>query len=320
MGARGDHLPLGGSNEVPVNIEPARSEVPGARRHGARASSCRTRSSATRTFRRRSSTPATLARAQLLRPYPQFAQRLRAARAPKARTATTPASSNGRKRLSHGWGGRVSYTYSVLKDNQIGETNFYSAVGGTPLNNYNYIPSAPACAAGQQFSTACYDPNAEYGYGILDVPHRIIIAPMVELPFGKGKKYASNSGVADAIIGGWSIAFDHDLAGGLPVERAAEQSEPACSVAASARGRTSRPGVDLATPGSYEDRLASADHPTATWINPAAFSLRAVRQLRQHAANDHRSADADAVQHRRRTSRRTSVLVGRSRRSSRSRC
>jgi hypothetical protein len=32
-------------------------------------------------------------------------------------------------------------------------------------------------------------------------------------------------------------------------------------------------GVDLATPGSYEDRLASADHPTATWINPAAFSL-----------------------------------------------
>ena len=33
------------------------------------------------------------------------------------------------------------------------------------------------------------------------------------------------------------------------------------------------PGVDLATAGSYEDRLASADHPAATWINPAAFSL-----------------------------------------------
>ena len=34
-------------------------------------------------------------------------------------------------------------------------------------------------------------------------------------------------------------------------------------------------GVDLATGGSYEDRLASADHATATWINPAAFSLAA---------------------------------------------
>ena len=31
------------------------------------------------------------------------------------------------KRLSHGWGGRFSYTYSVLKDNQFGETNFYAA-------------------------------------------------------------------------------------------------------------------------------------------------------------------------------------------------
>jgi hypothetical protein len=30
-------------------------------------------------------------------------------------------------------------------------------------------------------------------------------------------------------------------------------------------------GVDLATPGSLADRLASADHSTATWINPAAF-------------------------------------------------
>ena len=34
-------------------------------------------------------------------------------------------------------------------------------------------------------------------------------------------------------------------------------------------------GADLATDGSYRDRLASADHATATWINPAAFSLAA---------------------------------------------
>ena len=29
------------------------------------------------------------------------------------------------------------------------------------------------------------------------------------------------------------------------------------------------------TSGSYEDRLASADHPTATWVNPSAFGLAA---------------------------------------------
>ena len=44
-------------------------------------------------------------------------------------------------------------------------------------------------------------------------------------------------------------------------------------------GGTQRPnlvaGVPLNTSGSYADRLASADHPTATWLNPSAFSLAA---------------------------------------------
>jgi hypothetical protein len=44
-------------------------------------------------------------------------------------------------------------------------------------------------------------------------------------------------------------------------------------------GGTQRPnlvsGVDLNTSGSYESRLGSADHPTATWLNPAAFSSAA---------------------------------------------
>ena len=31
-------------------------------------------------------------------------------------------------------------------------------------------------------------------------------------------------------------------------------------------------GQNLATPGNYEDRLASADHRTATWISAAGFS------------------------------------------------
>ena len=30
--------------------------------------------------------------------------------------------------------------------------------------------------------------------------------------------------------------------------------------------------VDLGTSGGNEDRYASADHPTATWLNPAAFT------------------------------------------------
>jgi hypothetical protein len=175
------------------------------------------------------------------------------------------------RRLTHGWGGRVSYTYSQLKDNQWGETNFYSNSGTTPLNNYNYDSSKAACTSGADFNTACYNPRAEYGYGILDVPHRVIIAPIVELPFGKGHSIAS-SGVGSWILGGWTIASITTWQAGFPLN--AVQSNPNSILGSNVGARPNIvSGVDLATSGSYEDRLASADHPTATWINPAAFSL-----------------------------------------------
>ena len=51
-------------------------------------------------------------------------------------------------------------------------------------------------------------------------------------------------------------------------------------------------------PADFADRLASADHPTATWINPAAFTAGAGGHLRQRAAPHHRRADAADQEHR----------------------
>src|SRR5262249_53534691 len=94
-----------------------------------------------------------------------------------------------------------------------------------------------------------------------------------ELPFGKGKKYASNSGVADAIIGGWTVSALINVQAGFPLN--VQQSNPNSAVMN--RGVAARPkivsGVGLGTPRKFGGSPASADHPTATWINPAAFSL-----------------------------------------------
>ena len=137
------------------------------------------------------------------------------------------------------------------------------------MNNYNYMPSMPACAAGQQFTTACYDPKAEYGISMLDVPHRLLLAPIVELPFGVGKRWA-NGRTADLLIGGWTIAAAITLQSGFPIN----VQQPADSRLGGANAnRPNLTGAELATPGSFADRLASADHPSATWLNPAAFSL-----------------------------------------------
>jgi hypothetical protein len=69
------------------------------------------------------------------------------------------------------------------------------------LNNYNYIASMPACT-GRNRATACFDPLSEYGYGVLDVPHRVIFAPIWQLPFGKDRTVGKTSG--RILAGGWT--------------------------------------------------------------------------------------------------------------------
>jgi len=270
MGARGDHLPLGGSVDVAVNVnqmDPKYLALGTAALNAQLPNPFLGNPNVPLSL----STPATLSRARLLTPFPQFTQ-VNARQVTEGRNSYNAGVIEWTKRLSHGFAGRVSYTYSVLKDNQFAEGNFYAAVSpGLPVNNYNYIASAPACAAGQQFTTACYDPKAEWGNGILDVPHRIIVAPIFELPFGKGRAFANNSGLANAIIGGWTIASITTWQSGFPLN--VQQSNPNPSLSGVAARPNLAGGVDLATTGDYYDRLASADHPTATWINPAAFTL-----------------------------------------------
>jgi len=159
----------------------------------------------------------------------------------------------------------VSYTYSVLKDNQIGEQNFYSQRGnGLPVNNYNYVASMPGCTTTSY--AACFNPLVDYGYSILDVPHRVILAPIWQLPFGKDRRWAT-SGVGNALAGGWTMSAVVNMQSGFPIGLTQTDN--------TLLGGANRPnltGTSFETPGSVEDRLASADHPTATWLNPAAIS------------------------------------------------
>ena len=254
IGSKGDHLGLGGSEDTPVNINQLDPKYMAL---GAALNA----SLPNPFFGNANAGPlasqATLTRAQLLRPYPQF-QNVNARHVLEGKSTYNAAVVEWSKRTTRGWGGRVSYTYSVLKDNLVGQDNFYSPISpGLPLNNYNYIPGS-----------AYYNPDADYTYSLLDVPHRVIIAPIVELPFGKGKKWANDSSVADWIIGGWTLSAAINLQSGFPLN--VQQTDNTGTFAGVQRPNIV-PGADLATSGSFEDRLSSADHPTATWLNPAAF-------------------------------------------------
>jgi hypothetical protein len=51
-----------------------------------------------------------------------------------------------------------------------------------------------------------FDPNARRGVSDFDTTHQINTNWIVQLPFGKGKRYANASGGADAVIGGWELS------------------------------------------------------------------------------------------------------------------
>ena len=59
------------------------------------------------------------------------------------------------------------------------------------------------------------DINAEHGSSNYDIKHRFVYSYVWELPFGSGKRWATD-GVGAAVLGGWSFSGITSLQGGLP--------------------------------------------------------------------------------------------------------
>jgi len=257
IGARGDHLPLGGTNDTALNVNQLDPKYMAL---GSALNAALPNPFFGVAAAGPLATQATLTRAQLLRPYPQFLN-ISARQVSEGINRYNAGVVEWTRRPGGGswFGGRASYTYSVLKDNQFGESNFFSNAGpGLPLNSYAYLEGSPY-----------YNPRADYAYGILDVPHRLVLAPILEVPFGEGRRWSTTNGLLDLIAGGWTAAALVTIQSGFPI--GVQQSDNTGTF-----GGAQRPnvvdGVDRATSGDMADRLASADHSAATWLNPAAFT------------------------------------------------
>ncbi len=63
------------------------------------------------------------------------------------------------------------------------------------------------------------DPNLNYGTNPFNRKHNFVVSALAELPFGKGKKYASDAtGFTDALIGGWQVNTNMYIQSGLPFD------------------------------------------------------------------------------------------------------
>ena len=188
------------------------------------------------------STSSTIARGQLLRPFPQF-QNVLAHRVSQGRARYNAFVVKAERRIRHGWGMNINYTFSRTNDSQFGESNFFSNRRNAALDNYNL--------------------DLEFGRSLLDTPHRLNLTGTVELPFGEGRRWLDRGGLINALLGGWAVTGIGSYQSGFPL--AIFQSSNNSGLFGSSQRPNLVAGVDPKTSGSETERLNN-------WINPAAYA------------------------------------------------
>ncbi len=130
---------------------------------------------------------ATIQRQQLLRPYPQFTQVL--SRNYDGSSSYQSAQFRLERRFTQGYSFLTTYTLSRFEE----QTSALNAVDG-PAGIYEKRRSD------------------------VDVPHRVVVSGILELPFGRGRKFGSSWNKAlDLIAGGWNVSAIYQWQSGRPL-------------------------------------------------------------------------------------------------------
>jgi trimeric autotransporter adhesin len=191
------------------------------------------------------SSQATIARGQLLRPYPQFLDvRAWSESAGFARYHSVVLKLE--RRMRNGLAGRANYTWSRNWDNLFGQTNFLDTTVSTPLDNYNL--------------------DAEYSPSVATAPHRMVLTGTYQLPFGQGRRFLTTASVAETILGGWQVTAIGTYQSGFPLS--ISQNNNNAGTFGGGQRPNLVPSVDPETPGSDLDRING-------WLDPAAFAAAA---------------------------------------------
>ncbi len=168
----------------------------------------------------------TVARSQLLRPYPEFQDIYTTNN--DGKSWYNSAQLSLQKRMTHGFTLGIAYTYS------------------------RWMQATEYLNAGDTKPTKMISD--------LNVPHRLSISGIFELPFGKGRRFGSDaSGLTNALVGGWQIEGVYTYQAGFPVPFGAPATNTSFAPTAS----------DIFYNGGD---IASGNPTTAQWFNTDVFT------------------------------------------------
>ena len=100
-----------------------------------------------------------------------------------------------------------------------------------------------------------------------DIRHSFNANAIYELPFGQGRKYLAQPGLARSFLGGWEMSLITTARTGLPVNVTVDRS---ASAVPDGNTQTQRPNLVVGVPLQPPPGATVAD-----WINPAAFVVPA---------------------------------------------
>jgi outer membrane receptor protein involved in Fe transport len=189
----------------------------------------------------------TVKAAQLLLPYPQFDD-VGMAEPDNRDSIYHSMQLKFQKRFAAGAQVLATYTVAKLIDNTNSEINWLEAASPTwgDANAYNL--------------------RAARSLDGFDIPQRLVIASVIDLPFGRGRKFGSNMNkIENALIGGWGFDSIITFSSGFPVIIGG------CPGALSSSGV---PNVGCALPdriGSEHMTSGSLDQKLAHWFDPSTF-------------------------------------------------
>jgi outer membrane receptor protein involved in Fe transport len=173
-----------------------------------------------------------------LRPYPAFGQ-------VTSRGNSNSSSYEGlvaslQRTYAHGLLVAANYTYSHEIDQD--------AAGGGDSDN----PQNPACMACERAS------------GDFDARHVVNANVVYDLPFGEGKALFAKPGIANAVLGHWTVTDIVAARAGIPVNVTEDRSSSSVATGYTSSQRPNLvPGVSLIPP---------TGRTINQWINPAAFA------------------------------------------------